>query len=87
MAESLVASRWGASVVVRDAEKIWDRSHIVRLRLAGDDRTAVLSGPGREPPTIDPEASTPSWPPCSSSARWKPRLRHGCSVPTPQLGS
>ena len=45
MAESLVASRWGASVVVRDAEKIWDRSHIVRLRLAGDDRTAVLKRP------------------------------------------
>ena len=44
-AESLLADYWGASVVVRDAEKIWDRSHIVRLRLAGDDRTAVLKRP------------------------------------------
>ena len=45
MAESLLASTWGTSVVVRDGEKIWDRSHIVRLRLAGDDRTAVLKRP------------------------------------------
>jgi hypothetical protein len=44
-AESLLASHWGANVVVRDAEKIWDRSHIVRLRLADDDRTAVLKRP------------------------------------------
>jgi hypothetical protein len=32
-------------VVVRVAETIWDRSHIVRLRLAGDDRTVVLKRP------------------------------------------
>jgi hypothetical protein len=31
--------------MVRDAEKIWDRSHIVRLRLADDDRTVVLKRP------------------------------------------
>jgi len=45
VAESLLTSHWGANVVVRDAEKIWDRSHIVRLRLAGDDRTVVLKRP------------------------------------------
>ena len=44
-AESLLAARWGTGVVVRDAETIWDRSHIVRLRLADDDRTAVLKRP------------------------------------------
>jgi hypothetical protein len=44
-AESLLADYWGAAVVVRDAETIWDRSHIVRLRLADDDRTAVLKRP------------------------------------------
>jgi hypothetical protein len=32
-------------VVVRDAETIWDRRHIVRLRLADDDRTVVLKRP------------------------------------------
>lgn len=41
-AESLLAAHWGASVTVRAAEKIWDRHHIVRLRIAGDDRTVVL---------------------------------------------
>jgi aminoglycoside/choline kinase family phosphotransferase len=45
VAQSLLASRWGTGVVVRDAEKIWDRSHIVRLRLADDDRTVVLKRP------------------------------------------
>ncbi|MFZ0043193.1 MAG: aminoglycoside phosphotransferase family protein [Solirubrobacteraceae bacterium] len=45
VAESLLASRWATGVVVRDAETIWDRSHIVRLRLADDDRTAVLKRP------------------------------------------
>jgi hypothetical protein len=45
VAESLLASRWGAGVAVRDAETIWDRSHIVRLHLAGDDRTVVLKRP------------------------------------------
>ena len=45
MAESLLASHWGTSVAVREAEKIWDRSHIVRLRLADDDRTVVLKRP------------------------------------------
>lgn len=44
MAESLLAGHWGTTVVVREAEKIWDRSHIVRLRLA-DDRTVVLKRP------------------------------------------
>jgi aminoglycoside/choline kinase family phosphotransferase len=45
VAESLLASHWGASVAVREAETIWDRSHIVRLRLADDDRTVVLKRP------------------------------------------
>ena len=45
MAESLLTGRWGTSVVVRDAETIWDRRHIVRLRLADDDRTVVLKRP------------------------------------------
>ena len=45
VAESLLAGHWGANVVARDAEKIWDRSHIVRLRLADDDRTVVLKRP------------------------------------------
>ncbi len=45
MAESLLASHWGTSAVVRGGERIWDRSHIVRLRLAGDDRTVVLKRP------------------------------------------
>jgi hypothetical protein len=41
VAESLLASNWGTGVAVRDAERIWGRSHILRLRL-GDDRTVVL---------------------------------------------
>lgn len=41
-AESLLASAWGTRVAVREAAKIWGRSHIVRLRLTGDDRTVVL---------------------------------------------
>jgi hypothetical protein len=45
VAESLLASHWGAGVTVRAAEKIRDRHHIVRLRLAGDDRTVVLKRP------------------------------------------
>jgi aminoglycoside/choline kinase family phosphotransferase len=45
VAESLLSSHWGADVVVRDAEMIWDRSHIVRLRLADDHRTVVLKRP------------------------------------------
>jgi aminoglycoside phosphotransferase (APT) family kinase protein len=45
VAESLLTGRWGTSVAVGDAETIWDRSHIVRLRLAGDDRTVVLKRP------------------------------------------
>jgi aminoglycoside phosphotransferase (APT) family kinase protein len=45
VAESLLTGRWGTRVAVRDAETIWDRSHIVRLRLAGDDRTVVLKRP------------------------------------------
>ena len=32
-------------MVVREAERIWNRSHIVRLRLADDDRTVVLKRP------------------------------------------
>jgi Ser/Thr protein kinase RdoA (MazF antagonist) len=42
VAESLLSSRLGTRVAVQAPEKIWDRSHIVRLRLAGDDRTFVL---------------------------------------------
>ena len=41
-AESLLASAWGTRVAVREADTIWGRSHIVRLRLTGDDRTVVL---------------------------------------------
>jgi len=41
-AESILAAYWGASVTVSAAEKIWDRHHIVRLHIAGDERTAVL---------------------------------------------
>jgi Ser/Thr protein kinase RdoA (MazF antagonist) len=37
----MLASVWGTDVAVRAAEKIWGRSHIVRLRLTGD-RSAVL---------------------------------------------
>jgi hypothetical protein len=48
VAESLLTSHWGTGVVVCDAEKIWDRSHIVRLRLANDDRTVVLKRPREE---------------------------------------
>jgi hypothetical protein len=40
-AESLLTSVWGTRVAVRAAEKIWGRSHIIRLRLA-DDRSVVL---------------------------------------------
>ena len=40
-AESLLAGAWGTGVAIRAAEKIWGRSHIVRLRLA-DDRSVVL---------------------------------------------
>jgi Ser/Thr protein kinase RdoA (MazF antagonist) len=40
-AESLLAQAWGTPVSVRAAEAIWERSHIVRLRLA-DERTVVL---------------------------------------------
>jgi len=40
-AESLLGSAWGTRVAIRAAEKIWGRSHIVRLRLA-DDRSVVL---------------------------------------------
>jgi hypothetical protein len=41
-AESILATYWGASVTVVAAEKIWDRYHIVRLHIAGDDRSVVL---------------------------------------------
>jgi Phosphotransferase enzyme family len=41
VAESLLGARQGTGVAVRGAERIWGRSHIVRLRLA-DDRTVVL---------------------------------------------
>jgi aminoglycoside phosphotransferase (APT) family kinase protein len=41
VAESLLGARQGTEVAVRGAERIWGRSHIVRLRLA-DDRTVVL---------------------------------------------
>ena len=40
-AEALLARAWGGPAVVRAAELIWGRSHIVRLRLAGG-RTVVL---------------------------------------------
>lgn len=41
-AESVLAAAWGRPVSVRSAETIWGRSHIVRLRLAGDDGSVVL---------------------------------------------
>jgi hypothetical protein len=40
-AESLLADALGVHVAVRSAEKIWGRSHILRLRL-GDGRSVVL---------------------------------------------
>jgi Ser/Thr protein kinase RdoA (MazF antagonist) len=39
--QSLLSGAWDGDVHVRDAELIWDRRHIVRLKL-DDDRTAVL---------------------------------------------
>ena len=41
VAEALLARSWGGPVVVEAAEKIWGRSHVVRLRL-DTDRTVVL---------------------------------------------
>jgi Phosphotransferase enzyme family len=40
-AEALLARAWGEPAAVLAAEPIWDRGHVVRLRLAGG-RTAVL---------------------------------------------
>jgi Ser/Thr protein kinase RdoA (MazF antagonist) len=40
-AEALLARAWGAGVSVRAAEPIWDRAHVVRLRLAAD-RSVVM---------------------------------------------
>ena len=40
-AESVLGDAWGTRVTVLTAEKVWGRSHIVRLRLA-DDRSVVL---------------------------------------------
>jgi hypothetical protein len=48
-AESLLTSAWGEPVVVQAAEKIWGRSHVVRLRL-DTGRVVVLKRryrPGR----------------------------------------
>lgn len=40
-AETLLANAWGGRTKVRTAETIWDRRHVVRLRLE-DDRSVVL---------------------------------------------
>jgi Ser/Thr protein kinase RdoA (MazF antagonist) len=45
-AEALLARAWGGPVVVRAAERIWGRSHIVRLRLDAG-RFVVLKRRGR----------------------------------------
>jgi Ser/Thr protein kinase RdoA (MazF antagonist) len=44
-AEALLTDAWGDRTEVRAAELIWDRRHVVRLRL-GDDRSAVLKRGG-----------------------------------------
>jgi hypothetical protein len=49
-AETLLTDAWGERTVVRAAEAIWDRSHVVRLHLGaghlGADRSAVLKRRG-----------------------------------------
>jgi Ser/Thr protein kinase RdoA (MazF antagonist) len=57
-AESLLASAWGQGVTVRSAEKIWDRSHILRLHLA-DGRSVVLKR-GRDADSKDPFRGFPA---------------------------
>ena len=41
-AESILAAYVGTRLTVSTAELIWDRHHIVRLHLSGDDRSVVL---------------------------------------------
>ena len=44
-AEALLAAAWGEPVTVRAAEPIWDRSHVVRLRVT-TDRSVVMKKRG-----------------------------------------
>jgi hypothetical protein len=41
-AEALLSTNWGESVRIAAADRIWDRHHIVRLHIVGEDRSAVL---------------------------------------------
>jgi hypothetical protein len=51
-AEALLADAWGPGVEVRSAEKLWHRSHVLRLRLA-DGRSVVLKR-GRDADSGEP---------------------------------
>lgn len=48
VAAGVLASAWGERTEIRTAELIWNRRHIVRLRL-GDGRSAVLKRRGNQP--------------------------------------
>ena len=47
-AEALLSACRGASATVTGAERIWDRHHIVRLRIADGEQTVVLKRQRRE---------------------------------------
>ena len=58
IAESLLADAWGPGVEVCSAEKIWGRSHVLRVRLA-DGRSVVLKR-GRDADTGEPRPGLPA---------------------------
>ena len=58
VAESLLADAWGPGVEVLIAEKIWGRSHVLRLSLA-DGRSVVLKR-GRDPDSGEPRPGLPA---------------------------
>ncbi|HEY6297171.1 MAG TPA: hypothetical protein VIX15_16055, partial [Streptosporangiaceae bacterium] len=47
-AEALLARAWGAGTSVRAAEPIWDRAHVIRLRLAADRSVVMKKRAGRD---------------------------------------
>jgi hypothetical protein len=57
-AEALLAGAWGPGVEVRSAEKLWRRSHVLRLRLA-DGRSVVLKR-GRDADSGEPLPGFPA---------------------------
>lgn len=57
-AESLLADAWGTGAVVLSAEQIWDRSNVLRLKLA-DGRSVVLKR-GRDADSADPLRGFPA---------------------------